>query len=181
MRWRLVLEERFCWYGGRGNIIAWYVITLFSSVGDRSSFDISAAFLRGSYAHTKESRGNSNPCSSKNSQTIASVYRHDQLLLWHVAKALWSSCPINCINFQKRQILLERRATKVFWCYQMYDKNKCWRATLTSMLRLKYTLMLQNYNWAQSYPKRASQSLSIIERWTAPNIITPQMRKNSYP
>ena len=76
-----------------------------------------------SYDHTKESRGNSIPRSSKNSQTIASVYRHDQLLPWHVAKALWDSCPINCINFQKRQIRLERRAPKVFRCYQTCDRT----------------------------------------------------------
>ena len=35
-------------------------------------------------AYTKESRGNSSPRSSKNSKTIASVYRCDQLLLLHV-------------------------------------------------------------------------------------------------
>ena len=54
---------------------------------------------------------------------IASVYRHDQLLPWHVAKALWASRPINCINFQKRQIQLERRAPKVFRCYQICDRT----------------------------------------------------------
>ena len=37
----------------------------------------------------------------KNSQTIVSFHRHDQLLSWDVAKALWASCPINCLNLQK--------------------------------------------------------------------------------
>ena len=36
---------------------------------------------------TKESRGHSSPRSPKKSQTITSVYRYDQLLPWHVAKA----------------------------------------------------------------------------------------------
>ena len=57
-----------------------------------------------------------------NSQTTASVYQYDQLLLWHVAKALWASRPINCINFQKCQIWLERQAPKVCWSYQKCDR-----------------------------------------------------------
>ena len=59
----------------------------------------------------------------KKTQTIASVYRYDQLLPLHVEKELWSSCPINCLNFQKRQIRLERQASKVFWCYQTCDRT----------------------------------------------------------
>ena len=77
-------------------------------------FGLSRHSWRG-YAHTKESRGHSSPRSSKNLQKIALVYRYDQHLLWHVAKWLWDSCPINCLNFQKRQIRLERWAPKVFW------------------------------------------------------------------
>ena len=76
-----------------------------------------------SYAHTKESRGNSIPHSSKKLQTIASFYQYDQLLPWHVEKALWASRPINCIHFQKRQIRLERRVLKVFQCYQTCDRT----------------------------------------------------------
>ena len=38
-------------------------------------------------------------------------------------KMLRSSCPINCFNLQKRQIRLERRAPKVFWCYQTCDRK----------------------------------------------------------
>ena len=75
------------------------------------------------YDHTKECRGHSSPRSSKNSQNIASVYRYDQLLSWHVAKVFWDSCPINCFNIQKRQIRLETRAPKVFWCYQTCDRT----------------------------------------------------------
>ena len=85
-------------------------------------FWLSRHLWRG-YDHTKESWGHSSPRSPKNSQTIASVYRYDQLLLWHVAKAIWASCPINCLKFEKRQIRLERRAPKVFWCYQTCDRT----------------------------------------------------------
>ena len=59
----------------------------------------------------------------------------------------WKDEHQKCFDAIKRVI-----GRKYFW------------ATLTSMLRLKYTLMLRNYNLAQSYPKRASQSLSILER-----------------
>ena len=85
-------------------------------------FGLSRHSWRG-YAHTKESRGHSSPRSPKNLQTVASVYRYDQLLLWHVVKVLRASLPINCLNLQKRQIQLERRAPKVFWCYQTCDRT----------------------------------------------------------
>ena len=52
------------------------------------------------YDHNKESRGHSSPRSSRKSQTIASVYQYDQLITWHVVKALWASLPINWLNFQ---------------------------------------------------------------------------------
>ena len=41
--------------------------------------------------------------------------------------------------------------------------NYCW-PTRTSMLRLKYIMMLPNYKLAQSYPERASPFLSVHER-----------------
>ena len=75
------------------------------------------------YAHTKRSWGNLSHRSSKNSQTIASVYWYDQLLPWHVAKAIWDYLPVNCINFEKRQIWLERWAPKVIRCYQTCDRT----------------------------------------------------------
>ena len=45
----------------------------------------------------------------------------------------------------------------------------------------KYIMMPPNYILVQSYLKRASPSLSIQEIWTAPNIIWPQLRNNSFP
>ena len=83
-------------------------------------FGLSRHSWRG-YAHTKENRGYSSPRSSKKLQTTASIYQYDQLLPWHVAKGIWDSCPIKCLNFQKRQIQLERRSQKVFWWYQTCD------------------------------------------------------------
>ena len=85
-------------------------------------FGLSRHLWRG-YAHTKESQDHSSPRSSKNLQTIASVHRYDQLLPWHVAKAFRASRAINCLNLQKRQIQLERRAPKVFWCYQACERT----------------------------------------------------------
>ena len=68
----------------------------------------------GCYDDTKEIWGHSPPCSPKDLQTIVSVHWYDQLLLWHVAKGLWASCPSNFFNLQKRQVRLERRSPKLF-------------------------------------------------------------------
>ena len=75
------------------------------------------------YAYTKESLGHSSPLSPKNSQTIASVHRYYQLISWHVAKVLWASCPVNCLNLQKHKIRLEKWAPKIFWYYQTCDRK----------------------------------------------------------
>ena len=133
------------------------------------------------YAHTKESLGHSIPCISKKLQTIASVYQYDKFLRWHVAKTLWDSRPITCLNFQKRQIRLERRAPKVFWWYQTCDRM--W--SIVCLPRLQRSIFntywcFQTTNWRSRIPKRASPSLSIHEIWTAPNRITPQPRNNPF-
>ena len=57
------------------------------------------------YNHTK----------NKDSQTIASVYRCGQLISLHAENLIWASCPINCLNYHKRQIRQERRAPTVFY------------------------------------------------------------------
>ena len=75
------------------------------------------------YDNTKESGGHPSPCSTKDLQTIGSVFRYDQILSWHVAKALWASCPINWFNLQKRQIWQERWEPKVFLFYQICDRT----------------------------------------------------------
>ena len=62
------------------------------------------------YACTKAFWYRSSPSSPKTSHTIASVYQNVQLISWHVEKVLWASYPISCLNFQKRQRQLERRA-----------------------------------------------------------------------
>ena len=73
------------------------------------------------YAHTKEIKGHSSPCSPKYSQAIAPVHRYYQLISWHVAKLLWASYPINFLNLQERQMWMERQAPKVSLCSQTCD------------------------------------------------------------
>ena len=59
----------------------------------------------------KESQGHLHPHIPKYSQTIAPVYWYDQIISWHVAKVIWSLCPINCINLKNFK-------------YEWYDEHK---------------------------------------------------------
>ena len=119
-----------------------------------------------------------------------------------VSKTCKQLCQFNgminlyCDMWQKRSVILAplTALTPKNVKYDLKEEHqKCFDAikrvigrevlwpTQTSMLRLKYILMLSTYKLAQSYPKRASPSLSIHERWTSPNRITPQLRKDSFP
>ena len=60
------------------------------------------------YAHTKESRGHSGPHSPKNSQKLRQF-----IGIFNFYRDIW----------QKRQIRMERRASKLFWCYQTCDRT----------------------------------------------------------
>ena len=95
-----------------------------------------------------------NPSQFQKLAKIASVYWYDQLLSWHVAKALWASLPMNCLNSPKRQIQLERRPPKLFWCYQTCDRT--WR--IFGLPRLQYSVWntywyFQTTNWRSHIPK----------------------------
>ena len=62
--------------------------------------------------------------------------------------------PINCLNFQERQMQLERRAPKVFWCYQTCDRT--W--IIVDLPGLQCFVWntywcFQNTNWRSHIPK----------------------------
>ena len=104
--------------------------------------------------HTKESWGHSIPCSPKDSQIIAPVHQYNQFLSLHVTKILWASWPINCFNLQERQILVERRAPKVFWCNQTCDGT--W--IIAGLPGLQCSVLntywcFQTTNWCSHIPK----------------------------
>ena len=103
------------------------------------------------YSHTKEIRGHSSPRSPKELQNIVSVHRYDQLLFWHVGKTLWAYCPIRCFN-------LERRAPKVFWCYQTCDRT--W--SIVGLTGLQCSVWntywcFQTTDWCSHLPKGQSR------------------------
>ena len=106
------------------------------------------------YDHIKTIQGHSSPRSPKNLPIIGSLYRYDRFLPWHVEKALWSSRPINCRKFPKRQIRLERWAQTVFWCYQTCDKT----LSIVGLPRLQWSVwntywFFQTTNWRSNIPK----------------------------
>ena len=104
------------------------------------------------------------PSQSQNIAKIASVYWYYQLLSWHVGKALRASCPINCLNFQKRQIWLERRAQKLFLCYQTCDRT--WIIVgppgLQCSVWNKYW-WFQTTNWRSNIPKGQAHNLILTK------------------
>ena len=73
------------------------------------------------------------PHSPKDSQTIASVHRYDQLISWHVAKAIWYSFPINCFNLQN---------FKYNW---KYEHQKCFDA-IKHMIGREVLLAYPDFN-----------------------------------
>ena len=143
-------------------------------------FELSHHLWRG-YDHTKESWGHSIPRSPKNLQTIASIYRYDHLLSWHVAKALWPSCSINCLNLQKRQIRLERWAPKVFWCYQTCDRiwSIFWLPRLQWSVWITYWCF-QTTKWRSHIPKGQSHRFLFMKYEQRQKIYIPQLRKNYF-
>ena len=131
--------------------------------------------------HTKESWGHLSPRSSKNSQIIASVHQHDLLISWYVVKALWASCPINCLNFQKRQIWLERRAPIFFWYYQTCDRT--WSIAGPPGLQcsvLNIYWCIQATNWHSCIPKGQARCFLFTKDEQRPTELHHNWERNTF-